>query len=119
MDRIQRQGSTLIGDNPMNRNDLRSKFQNFDDPTAVVEHAAFLEQKSWNDAIERIRATRGDDVANEMAMAYRPLVDSLRDVTSQGFRKFVESSQSKVGRENYDYFDGMIARAGRLAAAGT
>lgn len=118
MNKVERQGGTLIGENPKNRNDLRGKFQDFDSPEAVVERAAFLENEAWKKAVDGIRAAQGDQIADELMRAYTPMTSSLKDVTSQGFRKFFEKAESQVDPQNLDYLDAMFARAGRLAASG-
>lgn len=118
MRKVEAQGNELIGENPKNRNELRGKFQDFDAPEAVVERAAFLENEAWKTAVDAIRAKQGDVVADELMRAYTPMTASLKDVTSQGFRKFLEANQSKVDPENLDYLDAMFARAGRLSASG-
>lgn len=118
MKKVEAQGNTLIGENPKNRNDLRGSFQDFDSPEAVIERAAYLENESWKTAVDQIRATQGDQVADELMKSYTPMTTSLKDVTSQGFRKFFEKADSKVDPENLDYLDAMFARSSRLSASG-
>lgn len=115
-DRIRGAGNTLMGE-IVNKSDLRSKYQAFDDPDVLLHKFAQVEQNQWEKTVEAIRAGFGNEVAEEVRASYTPGAASLKDRGSQGFQKFLKGSESQVDRGSFDYLDAMLARAARLAAS--
>lgn len=114
--RLQQQGNQLAGE-IVNKSDLRSKYQAFDDPDALLQKFSQVEGRSWDRAVDAVRAGFGNEVAEEVRASYTPGAASLKDVGTQGFAKFLKGGESQVDRGSFDYLDAMLARAARLSAS--
>ncbi len=115
-DKIVAQGGTQIGD-ILNKNDMHGKYQAFDDPVTVLDRFSQVEGKLWDKVVQGIRLTKGDEIADQVRDSYTPGEASLKDVTSQGMKRFLKENKSQVDRSQFDYLDAMLSRVNRLSSS--
>lgn len=111
--KLKQEGNTIVGD-ILHKRDLR-EYQDFDAPDVLLGKFTDVEQAAWQRATAAVEASVGSEAADAMR-TYVPGTASMKDLANKGLNKYLQERQSKVDTSRYDYIDGMLTWAGKLAA---
>lgn len=112
--KLTNEGNTIFGE-IVHKNDLKS-YTDFDSPDVLLHKFSEVEGHVWDSFTEKMRAKYGDEMAKDL-QAFVPGAKSLKEMGTKGISKYLLERKSEVDRTRYDYIDGTMTWAGRLAAS--
>lgn len=113
--RLRTEGNVIEGE-IVRKQDLKD-YTDFDDPDTILRKFAEVEERAWNGLAAKMEQQYGSEFADSLRNAYVPGAAGLKEIGLQGMNKFLTERRSMVDRERYDYIDGTMNWAGRLAAS--